>query len=200
VTGDIELLPELLPPPEPVRPRTLLVGTVFAVVASVMVFAGMLALYLSERSAALEDDGQWLPDGVTIALTPGHMAMVTLAMSVVTMGWAVYAIGNDDRHNTYLALGLTVLLGAAYINEMAFYYSQMGFAVADPVGALVYGITGTHIAMTVGGLVFAALMTLRTLGGQYSSQNREGLAAAAVYWFAVVAMYAVIWLAIFITK
>jgi hypothetical protein len=40
------------------------------------------------------------------------MMMVTAAMSVVTMAWAVQAIGNDDRKNAYIALGITLLFGS----------------------------------------------------------------------------------------
>ena len=40
-----------LPPPPPARPRVLLVATVLATAATVMVFAGLLGIYLRERAA-----------------------------------------------------------------------------------------------------------------------------------------------------
>ena len=49
-------------------------------------------------------------------------------------------------------------------------------------------------------LVFASVMTFRTLGGEYTPQAHEGITAAALFWFATVALYLPIWLAIYVTK
>ena len=61
--------------------------------------------------------------------------MLTMALSVVTMQWAVYAIARDDRPHAYLALGLTGLFGVAVINQTVFLYNQMGFVVSETVPA-----------------------------------------------------------------
>jgi len=101
-----------------------------------------------------------------------------------------------------IALGLTALLGAAYINGICFAYTQMGFTVHDPsgVGILVYAITGLHLAMVGAGIIFIGLMAFRTLGGQYSARDHEGLQAAALYWYVTCAVYTAIWYGIFVTK
>ena len=49
-------------------------------------------------------------------------------------------------------------------------------------------------------LLFAALMTFRTLGGQYSGRDREGVVAATIFWWAVAISYALVWYAIYVTK
>lgn len=186
----------------PARPRVLLIGTTLACAAIVMAFAGLLGLYVGERAAVVRNGGEWLPQGLVMDLTPFNVALLGLIISIVVLHWAVYAIGNDDRPRAYLALGLAALLGVAYINSMAFSYTQMGFTVNDPsgVGLLVYVITGMHLAMAGAGIIFIALMAFRTLGGQYSGRDREGIVAALIYWYVTVAMYAVIWLTIFVTK
>ena len=195
------LIPELAAPPAPARPRVLVTGTVLGSAAAVMVFAAMLGLYLHIRAATIEAEGTWLPEGVEIPLLPGNMALITLVMSVVIMQWAVYAIGNDDRRSTYIALGLTVLMGAAYINEIAYYYTQMGeLTVREPVGMLIFGITGAHLVMAGIAILFVILMAFRTLGGQYSARDHEGIVAAALFWYVMVVVYTAIWYAIFITK
>jgi heme/copper-type cytochrome/quinol oxidase subunit 3 len=195
------VIPELAAAPAPARPRVLVTATTLASAAVFMTFLGMIGLYLHIRSATIAEEGQWLPRGVEMPLTPANMAMITLVMSVVIVQWAVYAIGNDDRRSTYIALGLAVVLGAAYINEIAFYYTQMGdLTVRDPVGLLIFGITGAHLVMAGVAMVFVALMAFRTLGGQYSARDREGIVAVSLFWYVMVAVYAVIWYAIFITK
>jgi cytochrome c oxidase subunit 3 len=190
------------PPPEPARPRVLLIGTAFAGAAAAMAFAGMLATYLGLRAHALEFGADWLPPGVSIPLMPGTMGFVTLALSSMMVQWAVYAVGNDDRPAAYFALGLTLVLGFAYVVDVAYYYTQVGATVRDPsgFGVLFYGITGAHLAMTGAGMVFILLMAFRTLGGSYSGRDREGVAAAALFWHTTVAVYTAIWIAIFVLK
>ncbi|MEY2456823.1 MAG: cytochrome c oxidase subunit [Acidimicrobiaceae bacterium] len=188
------------PPPPPARPRVLLIGTVLGLGGVVMAFAGVLGYYIHLRALTHAATGAWLPERVSIPLVPGNMGLVTLAMSVVLVQWAVYAIANDDRRNTYIALGLTVLLGLAHVNAMAFAFTQIAMPIRSSVGVLFYTIMTMHLAMVGAGLLFLGLMAFRTLGGQYSGRDREGVAAAAIFWYVTVAVYAVIWYTIFVTK
>lgn len=190
----------LPPAPKAVRPRVLLVGTSLAAAASFMAVVGLVGVYLSARAAVLAEGTPWLPDGVIIPLTPGNMAMATMLLSGVTMWWAVDAVGKNDRQMAYLALGLTIFFGIAVINATTFLYSQMHLPVATSQGVMIYAITGLHLAMVVGGLLYAGVMTFRTLGGEYHGRDREGLVAAALYWYVTIAAFAVIWLAIYVTK
>lgn len=54
--------------------------------------------------------------------------------------------------------------------------------------------------MVVAGMIFIALMAFRALGGQFSSRQPDGIAAAAVFWYASCAVYAVVWVAVYIMK
>ena len=49
-------------------------------------------------------------------------------------------------------------------------------------------------------IVFVLLMTIRTAAGQYNSRNADGIEAAALFWYATVVVYPVIWYLISITK
>ena len=92
------------------------------------------------------------------------------------------------------------MFGVAVINATSFLYSQIELRVATAPGALIYTITGAHLAMVVVGLVFLAVMVFRTLGGEYAGRDREGLVAAALFWFVTIAVHAVIWYVIYILK
>src|SRR5438874_4563015 len=190
------------PAAPPARPRVLLIGTGFACAAIAMSFAGLLGLYAERRATVIRGGGTWMPKDVTIDLTPFNVAFVGLVISLVALHWAIYAVGNDDRIRAYLALGLSALLGLAYINGVCFAFTQMGFKVADPsgVGVLVYVITGLHLAMACAGPLFIGLMAFRTLGGQYSARDHEGLVAVLIYWYVTVAVFAAIWFTIYVTK
>ena len=189
-----------LPPPTPARPRVLLVSTVLASGASVMLIMGVLAVYLHERASVLAAGERWLPEGVDIPLTPANMSLVGFVIGCFTMQWAVDAIGNDDRRHAWIAFGATLVVGAFHLVGMGFLYSQVGLAVSTLQGALVYAVTGAHLVMTGAAMVFAALMAFRTLGGRYSAKDREGVVAAALFWYVTATMYAVIWYAVLVTK
>ncbi len=190
----------LPPAAPPARPRVLLVGTALASAATFMAFVGLIGYYASTRAAVIADGTRWLPDGANIPLTPGNMAFATMVISAVSVWWAVDAVGKNDRQMAYLALALTFMFGVAVINATSFLYTQAGLPVATTPGALIYIITGAHLAMVVVGLVFITVMVFRTLGGEYGSRDREGLVAAALFWFVTIAVHAVIWYVIYIVK
>ncbi len=190
----------LPPAPKPARPRVLLVGTALAAAASFMAIVGLIGVYLTARSASLAAGTPWLPDGSSIPLTPGNMALATMLLSAVSMWWAVDAVGKNDRQMAYLALALTMFFGIAVINATSFLYTQSNLPVKSTAGVLIYAITGAHLAMIIVGLVLAVIMTFRTLGGEYHGRDREGLTAAALFWYVTIAAQAVIWLAIYVTK
>jgi heme/copper-type cytochrome/quinol oxidase subunit 3 len=197
----VDVIPVEAPARVPTRPRLLLIGTAFASAACAMAFAGLLGIYLTSRADAIAEGTPWLPEGATIPLTPGTMALFTLLLSLVTMQWAVQAVGVNDRQHALMALGLTVLFGACSINAVTFLFTQTGIGVRDStMGVLFYVISGAHIAMTAAGLVFAGVMTIRTIGGEYSGRDREGILAATLFWYVTVAIYAVIWYAIYVAK
>ncbi len=192
----------VLPPAPPVqRPRVLVVGSAFAAAASFMVFIGLLGIYLTARSDVISSGSVWLPEGSIIPLQQPNTIFMTLLMSVITMQWAVSAIAKNDRVNAYLALGLTLMLGIAAIVMTTYLWTLMKLDVASGLqGVLIYTITGAHIVMLVLAMLFVALMALRALGGQFTARQHDGITAAAVYWHAMVAVFALIWISIYVTK
>jgi heme/copper-type cytochrome/quinol oxidase subunit 3 len=189
------------PAPAPRRPRVLLVGASLGAVASAVGILSMLALYLRTRADNIALTGTNLPEGLVLPLTPGNMGLVTLTMAGVTMAWAVYALRNDDRPHAYAALGLTLLFGVAFINTTVYLYQQIATApTSSPIAGLLYAVTGAHLVMVVVGMLFAAVMGFQALGGQLTGRDAEGMSAAALYWYVTIAVYSVIWYAVFITK
>lgn len=191
-----------LPPAPPVqRPRVLVVGAAFASAAALMVFVGLIAVYLAERSDTLATSDTWLPKELTIPLQQPNTMLFTLLMSCVTMQWAVSAIAKDDRVNSYLALGVTFVFGFATIVMTTYVWSLMGADItANVQSVLIYTITGAHILMLVIAMIFLALMGFRALAGGFTSRQHDGITAAALFWYATVAVYVLIWITIYVTK
>lgn len=197
---------EETPAPELQRNRTLLVGTAFAAVASIMVFIGLFAVYISIRqnNEFLVENGLggslWFPEGA-VQIAPGTMMLFTTWISAFSMAWAVQAIKNDDRRNAYAALGLTLLMGAAVINQMAFAIGDFGLPVDRSTPALMlYVLYGSYIVFLAIAVTFVFLMMIRAIAGQFNSRNADGIQAAAIYWYATVIMYMPVWYLITITK
>jgi len=185
----------------PTRPRLLLIGTSFASVAVIMAMAGLLGIYIKSRADVIATGGTWLPSGTTIPLTQPNMMAVTLVMSVLIMMWAVGSIGRDDRANTFIALGLVLIMGFAFIAQTAFLLTIMDLGAADDSRApLIYAVIGTHLAIIGAAMLYVAVMTLRTLGGEYNAKDREGIYGAALFWYVSVALYMAVWYAIYIIK
>lgn len=191
-----------LPPAAPVqRPRVLLVGAAFASAAAVMVFVGLIAVYLAERTETLASGDTWLPQELSIGLHQPNTILFTLLMSVVTMQWAVSAVANDDRINSYLALGVTFVFGLSAIVMTTYMWSLMGADVtANVQSVLIYTISGGHVLMVVIAMLFVALMAFRALAGGFSSRQHDGITAAAIFWHSMVAVYVLIWITIYVTK
>jgi heme/copper-type cytochrome/quinol oxidase subunit 3 len=199
-TAQIEIFSEA-PAPAPARPRVLLMGTALATASAAMVLLALVALYAQLRHAVIADGKTWLPDGANIPLMPGNMALATLVMSLVTVSWVAYSLRNDDRVHALLAFGVSLLLGAAYINMTAYGWQQLGLGINDsPQALLIYTITGLHVAMTGVGMAFLAVMGFRALGGQLTGRAAEGVMAAVLYWYVTVGVYAAVWYAITIIK
>jgi heme/copper-type cytochrome/quinol oxidase subunit 3 len=189
------------PPPIVGRPRVLLVGAVFASAACVMLFVGMMGVYLHLRSVGRLHGGTWLPQAVHIPLTQPNVMLFTLLMSSITVQWAVWATKEDDRRHIYLSIGVSLLLAFAFINQAAYLYTLMGLVVrGNQQSVLIYTITGAQIAMLVVAMIFLVLMGFRALVGQLTSQQRDGISAAAIFWHTTVLVYMFIWFAIYVTK
>jgi heme/copper-type cytochrome/quinol oxidase subunit 3 len=190
-----------LAPPPLQRPRLLLVGTAFAAVSAAMVIIAMVGNYLLERAAVVGAGGTWLPSDANLPLTQPNVMFFGLVMSSITVQWAVSAVRNDDRINSYLALGMTFLFGLGFVNMTAYLWANSNLVVGtEPQAVLIFTVTGTHVAMMLAAMVFVALMGFRALAGGYDSRQYDGIAAAALFWHVMVAMYALIWIAVYVTK
>ncbi len=182
------------------RPRTVLVGTMFASGAALMVYFGLLAVYVSQRAQVRLAGDEWFPEGV-VELGPSGWIFWTLILSVFTVQWAVQAIQNNDRPNAFVALGLTGLFGAAIFNQMWFIINDTGFSLAsNQAQFLFFVLNGAFIVFLIGAVIFLAITTLRALLGQYGPSQSDGVAAAAMFWNTVAFMYWATWIAIYVTK
>ncbi len=196
-----DFIPADVAPAEPARPRLLVLATSLASAAIAMGFMGLVGQYIGRRADVVITGERWLPDGVVIPLTQPNFMGLTLSLSVITIWWSVSAIKNDDRPNAFIAFVITLVFGFAYLAQTAYLFTimEMEILLSDRA-VLIYGIVGTHMVLTIVAMGFAAIMALRTLGGEYSARDYEGVLSSALFWTMTVALYGVLWYAIYITK
>jgi heme/copper-type cytochrome/quinol oxidase subunit 3 len=198
-----DAIPAQLPAPTPARPRLLFIATGLVSAAVAMGFSGLIGIYVESRQDVRVTGETWLPRGVEIPLTQPNMMAITLVFSALTMFWAVSSLKNDDRNNTSIALSMSVMFGFAFIAQTAYLLTIMNLPIrGDELGRppLFFAVIGSHLVIVLAAVVYAIVMWLRTLGGEYSAKDLEGLRGAALFWYVAVALYLVLWYAIYITK
>lgn len=197
-----------LPPrAAPARPRMFVVATALASAGVIAFVGGMLAVYAHLRDAAGGSTAAWLPEGVIVPEIATNMMLVTMIAASITVQWAQWSIARNDRRHTYVALALAAMFGFAVLNAQIFVYQQLALPIADPAALeatryalLVYAITGTFVALLITGIVFTAIMAFRALGGRYSANDTDGIAAATIYWHVLTAVFCAVWYVIYVLK
>ena len=192
----MSIIPAEIPAAVLPRRRQLLFGTVFVSIAVAMYQLALVGLYLQERSAR---SNVWFAEH-TIPLTQPNMQLSALGLSVVFVQWAVWAIARNQRGQAYFALGCTLLMGFAFLNQTTFLWTEIGLPMTNVEGPLFYAVTASHFAIIVAAMVFLLVTAFRTLAGSNSAGHPEGVSAAALFWHVSVALYTVVWLAVYIMK
>jgi heme/copper-type cytochrome/quinol oxidase subunit 3 len=189
----------LPPPPAPPPRRQVLVGTAVGSAAAATLIGGMLAVFILMRERTLDAGESWVPEGVSIPGVPTNVMLISFYVLVVFAQWAVWAARRRDRQHIGLALGLVGVIGLAIINAQVYVYSRIEMAVAGSTyAAMFYAVTATMMALVIAGLVFTCVTAFRLLGGRESDQ--EIVAAHALYWYVLTAVFSMLWLIVFVTK
>ena len=96
------------------------------------------------------------------------------------------------------------MFGVAVINQVAFQWNQLGLVIDDTsttaAATLIYTITASHVIMIAVALVLLLFVAFRALASSDTSVHVDSVASAAVFWYAMVGLYFIIWILIFITK
>jgi heme/copper-type cytochrome/quinol oxidase subunit 3 len=197
-----------LPAGAPAVPRRhLLALAVLVAGASAMVMGSMLAVWLQfranaplrESTSGLRMIRDWLPADVAIPEVVTNTMMITFVLLCVMVQWAVHAGRRGDSRHASLALSVALLVEVAIINAQFAVWSQMGIGVRD--GAFMtmfYAVTGTMLALVVLGTCATLATLFRTLAGRIG--DRGLLAAHALHWYALAAIFATMWFVVYVQK
>jgi len=186
------------------RPVTKNMLLIAVSLASTSVFVGYMSLvgiYLSNRADMLALGETWLPDGVKIPLTQPNFMAVSMVFSLITAWWAYASTKNDDRSNSLIAHSLTLLFGFGFVAQTFYLLSLMNMGAADSSQSVfIYSLIGVHLILCVLGIVNIVLTTVRTIVGDFSSENYDAVLGSAIFWTLIVTLYSVLWYTVYITK
>jgi Heme/copper-type cytochrome/quinol oxidase, subunit 3 len=167
-------------------------GMTLFVASEAMFFAAFFGAYFTIYAAALV----WPPLGIPIPdLLIPSIATGLLVTSGLTMQMGVAAARKGRIRRLNVSLGITILLGAAFLILQAIDYSGMGFGIHDgSYASLFYIMTGLHMAHVIGGVLFLILVFVQSRTGQLSIERHEPVEAAAIYWHFV----DIVWVGLFV--
>jgi cytochrome c oxidase subunit 3 len=172
----------------------------------VLFFGGLFLAYLVYRLSYPQEFGE---ASRTLDLILGATNTVVLITSSLTMALAVAAAQEDNRSKTMLFLGVTMLLGAAFLGVKAVEYRHK-FAEHHVPGAgftfegehpehaqiffsLYFVMTGVHALHMVIGLGVLAVMAVMVRRGRFSPAYSTPVEVAGLYWHFV----DIIWIFLF---
>ena len=158
--------------------RVLLILLIFSII---MMFAAFTSGYIVRR-----DEGNWREFDLPVGLLYNTLI---IALSSAAMQWAYFSARKDEIKRTNLGLGLTLLLGLAFLVGQLGVWSDLvagntffGGMDANPSGSFVYVLMGVHAFHLVTGLVFVAVVLVRSLNYQIHSRALLSIGNATLYW------------------
>ncbi|ASD65879.1 cytochrome c oxidase subunit 3 [Pseudoalteromonas piscicida] len=143
------------------------------------------------------------PDG-TVTQAMGWQGLplintIILLASSVTLSFAHVALEKEQRAKVKAFLGLTVLLGVAFltlqVEEYIHAYQDLGLTLQSGVyGNTFFLLTGFHGFHVTLGAIILFVIWIRVLKGHFSAKNHFAFQAGAWYWHFV----DVVWLCLFV--
>lgn len=162
-------------------------GVLLLIATEAALFACLAAsaFYLRSRAPA------WPPNGVELPeLLLPLLNTALLLSSSVTMAWGEGGARRGARGRLALGLGLTLLLGAAFLGVQAFEYGRAEFAPADHAYAsLFFTLTGLHGLHVFVGVIAIAVVLLWAQLGYFGARRHLALHNVALYWHFVDAVW-----------
>ncbi|GGP94013.1 cytochrome c oxidase subunit 3 [Shewanella ulleungensis] len=143
------------------------------------------------------------PDGTTTEAMPWTglplINTIILLTSSITLHFSHISLEKGKRKPLIIWLGLTVILGAAFlglqVEEYSHAYQEMGLTLTSGVyGNTFFLLTGFHGMHVTIGTLFLIILLLRIIKGHFTPDKHFAFQAGSWYWHFV----DVVWLCLFV--
>ena len=143
-----------------------------------MIFAGFTSGYIVRRA-----DGNW----VEFVLPTGFLySTILVILSSISAQWALMQARKDNLDKVKVGVGLTALLGLAFIGAQLNAFNQLVeigmFLVGNPSGSFVYIITGVHALHLVSAIIVMFVIFANVFRYRVHSKNLLGIRLGTIYW------------------
>lgn len=150
----------------------------------VMIFAALTSAFIVRRG-----EGDWAD-----VIIPSVFAVNTfiVLLSSVTMHWAYVSAKKDHLKTLKLALGLTAVLGVAFLVaqyfgwgrllEAGIYFVKGPNGYFNPGGAFMYVFTGLHGFHLISGIIFLLIVLYSAFKFKVHSKSLSKIEMCATYW------------------
>jgi cytochrome c oxidase subunit III len=160
------------------------------IVSIVMIFASMSSAYLVRQS-----EGNWLEFELPFIFWINSAILVA---SSITIQWAYFSAKRDNLEALKIAMGITTLLGIAFL--VGQWYSWVDlvnmqvFLVGNPSGSFLYVITGLHALHLISGIIFLIVVLVAAFRYKVHAKNMVRMEMCATYWH----FLDILWLYLFV--
>lgn len=179
------------------RVPPVLVGMYLFIASEAMLFGSFFAAYFFARVSVGAET--WPPEPFELPVFLALLNTIILVTSSFTIHWALQSIKRDDRAGLIAGLGLTFLLGLAFLLIQAREYTRLGFSPRDlGFGSTFYGLTGLHGLHVFVGLTLLAIAFVRAVRGHYSARNHQGVELPGIYWHFVDVMWIIVFTTVYV--
>ena len=160
------------------------------IVSIVMIFASMTSAYLVRQA-----EGNWLEFELPFIFWINSAILVA---SSITVQWAYFSAKRDNLEALKIAMGITTLLGIAFLVGQWFSWVNLVdmrvFLVGNPSGSFLYVITGLHALHLVTGIVFLIIVLVASFRYKVHAKNMVRMEMCATYWH----FLDILWLYLFV--
>lgn len=155
---------------------------IFAMGSIVMIFAGLTSAYVISKNRP-----DWLKD---FELPQAFLwSTIVILLSSVTFHLAKKAMSRNDRSRTSLMLGITLLLGVAFVVLQFKGFGQVvdaGYFFTGSQSTIttsfLYVVVLVHIAHLAGGLISLLIVIYNHYKQKYRADQMLGIELSAMFW------------------
>jgi cytochrome c oxidase subunit 3 len=161
------------------------------IVSSIMIFAGLTSAYILASA-----DANWRPLKLPLAM---FVSTGLIVLSSGSMHWAWLSAKRNNLVQLRLALGLTFVLGCAFLACQVAAYQWLnahGFYLVgvDKNAPYLFVISGLHAMHIVSGLLFVLFVLINALRFRVHSKSMLSITQLATFWHFI----DVLWLYLFV--
>ena len=149
--------------------------------SEVMFFTGLIGAYIILRNAT----PNWPLPAERLSLGLTAFMTFLLIISSMTLVLALSAIQRGAQARFRMFLGLTVLLGVAFVGLQAYEWSHFlahSTPGTDMFWGMFYTLTGFHGAHVTIGVIALAICYVRALRGGYTEERHGDIEMTGLYW------------------